>query len=190
MKQRICIFCTNPANSKEDLWPIWVLNRVNPREKIRRTIGQNEPYLTDSRKIRIKSVCRQCNNNWMSQLETECIPLIGFLIQDGQCNLDTAQQALVSTWASKIAMVLDSTDKNPKQFYLKDECTRLKDLKTIPPNTSIWLGRYFGRSLHAGGSTFTALDKGAIVGDCSRTAISRRPPDLGSFVRTSHSPIP
>jgi hypothetical protein len=166
-----CLFCTNPANSKEHMWPRWILKRVDTREKIRRTVGQKTPYFTDSRQIKIKSVCTLCNNQWMSSLETQCVPVIGCLLEDISFALDCNNQTLVAQWATKIAMVLDSIEENPKKFYLKTDCENLKNTKAIPPGTTIWMGRYFGRSLHTGGTTFTALDESVPVADCSTTAI-------------------
>jgi hypothetical protein len=153
------------------MWPRWILKRVDTREKIRRTVGKKTPYFTDSRQIKIKSVCTLCNNQWMSNLETQCIPVIGCLLEDISFALDCNNQSLVALWATKIAMVLDSIEENPKKFYLKTDCEILKNTKTIPPGTTIWMGRYFGRSLHTGGTTFTALDESVPVADCSTTAI-------------------
>jgi hypothetical protein len=166
-----CLFCTNPADSREDMWPLWILRRVNTRETIRRTIGEKAPYHTVSRKIRIKSVCTKCNNEWMSNLETECIPLLGSLLEDISLNLDSHYQLLASLWATKIAMVLDSVEGHSR-FYLKTECEQFKNNKIIPIGTMIWTGRYFGRSLHASGGYFTAnLNKSLPVADCATTTI-------------------
>jgi hypothetical protein len=166
-----CLFCANPANSREDLWPLWVLERVNTREKIRRTIGKKASYHTVSRKIRIKSVCTTCNNEWMSKLEEQCIPLIGSLLEDVAFRLDSSTQLLVALWTTKIAMVLDSLKENPKKFYLRTDCEKLKDTRSIPAGTTIWMGRYFGRTLHTGFATFTALDKSVPAADCSTMTI-------------------
>jgi len=152
------------------MWPLWILKRVNPRETIRRTVGQKRSYHTVSKKVRIKSVCTTCNNEWMSRLETQCIPIVGSLLEDIAFGLDSSTQLLVALWATKIAMVLDSVKENPKKFYLKSDCENLKNTKSIPAGTTIWMGRYFGRSLHTGGTTFTALDKSVPVADCSTMA--------------------
>lgn len=166
-----CLFCPNPANSKEDMWPLWILRRVDTREPIRRTVGKNAPHHTISRKIKIKSVCKKCNNEWMSNLENQCIPVIGSLLEDISFILDREYQLLLSLWAVKVAMVLDSVEENSKKFYLKTDCENLRNNKDIPPGTTIWMGRYFGRSLHTGGVNFTALDKSVPVADCSTMAI-------------------
>ena len=38
-----CIFCGDPADSKEDLFPRWILKRVNTRESLYRQIGNAPP---------------------------------------------------------------------------------------------------------------------------------------------------
>jgi len=153
------------------MWPQWILKRVATREKIRRTVGTKAPYFTDSRQVKIKSVCTLCNNEWMSNLETQCIPAVGCLLEDISFALDCNNQSLVAMWATKIAIVLDSIEENPQKFYLKADCENLKNYKTIPPGTTIWMGRYFGRSLHTGAANFTALDQSVPVADCSTMVI-------------------
>jgi hypothetical protein len=166
-----CLFCENPADSREDLWPLWILRRVNTRETIRRTVGKKAPYFTVSRKIRIKSVCRKCNNGWMSKLESECIPLLGSLLEDVSLNLDSHHQQLASLWATKIAMVLDSIEGRAR-FYLKSDCEQFKKNRLIPEGTIVWTGRYFGRSLHTSSADFTAnLNESLPVADCATTVI-------------------
>jgi len=67
--------------------------------------------------------------------------------------LDTSQQTLLSTWALKTAMVLDSTntrERNP--FYEKVECETLCLSSTIPARTRVWIGRSSLSGLHADGT--------------------------------------
>ena len=154
------------------MWPIWLLKRVDTREPVRRTVGKNPSYQTISRKIRVRSVCKTCNNGWMSRLESKSIPLVGSLLADISLNLDTDYQELASTWAIKTAMVLDSVANRSSKYYLRAECEALKDRSRIPLGTMIWLGRYIGRSLHSGAAHFTAHSNDSpVVADCCTTTI-------------------
>jgi len=56
-----CIFCTNPADSKEDLFPRWVLERVKTRELLSRKVGDGAAELTEDQEVRIPCVCRVPN---------------------------------------------------------------------------------------------------------------------------------
>jgi hypothetical protein len=106
----------------------------------------------------------------MSNLETECIPLLGSLLEDISLNLDRHYQLLASLWATKIAMVLDSIEGHSR-FYLKTECEKFKIEKDIPIGTMVWTGRYFGRSLHLSSADFTASINASAVADCVTTTI-------------------
>lgn len=165
-----CLFCRNPATSKEHMWPQWVLERVNTREPIRRQIGQLAPKWTDNPEVKIKSVCHDCNNGWMSGLEQKSIPLVGALLGDIQLNLDASQQAQISLWAAKTAMILDSV-RGHVRFYSPSECEELK-IGKIPASTAVWLGRYLGSSLHGDGATFSILSDGRKIGEgCVNTIL-------------------
>src|SRR5579862_8405719 len=115
-----CIFCTNAANSEEDIWPQWILRRVKTLQPIRRQIGNAPARLTKSRRIKVKTVCDKCNNQWMSRLETENLAIIGSLLDNHKSVLNKSQQESLTVWAVKTAMALDSLEK--PQFYSKTEC--------------------------------------------------------------------
>jgi hypothetical protein len=149
-----CLFCENPANSKEHLWPQWILKQVQTRESVRRTIGSAQPVVTANREVEVRSVCVNCNTGWMSALEVESKPLLGSMVDDIILNLDVSLQTSAALWATKTAMVVDSV-KRRGRFYLKSECESLRTKRDIPPGTKIWMGRYFGRSLNASGTDIT-----------------------------------
>jgi hypothetical protein len=157
---RSCIFCGRTADSKEHLWPAWIHRRVRTRESVRTQIGKTPHAWTTNPEIKIKSVCTDCNNGWMSALENRSIPTLGSLVQDLTVPLDAAQQELISIWAVKTIMVLESADETRTLFYTAAERQNMMSNETIPAATSIpalttiWIGRYFGNALHAGGTDF------------------------------------
>lgn len=160
---RPCIFCPNPANSKEDLFSRWILARVKTREVLSRRIGDGEANLTEDQEVRIPCVCNTCNNGWMSRLENKCIPIIGNLLEDISITLDSDYQKLLAAWAVKGAMIIDAEGSKPR-FFRNDEREEFKKIRTIPNGTGIWIGRFTGRSLSAinGGSSI-ATETGALV---------------------------
>jgi hypothetical protein len=92
---------------------------------------------------KIDTVCGNCNNKWMSRVENKAKPIIGCMFEDLALPLDVQQQTLLSNWAVKTAMVLDSV-KNPEsnaRFYLKAECATFRLKRTIPDRIRIWIGR-------------------------------------------------
>jgi hypothetical protein len=78
----ICIFCNNPADSKEDLFPRWILKRVRTGVPLYRQTGDAPPELTEDQEVRIPCVCQSCNNGWMSRMERTVQKFTGPMIDD------------------------------------------------------------------------------------------------------------
>jgi hypothetical protein len=94
----------------------------------------------------------------MSALESENIPLIGSVMQDLATPFDADQQNSLSVWALKTAMVLDSVNaKERGRFYSEDECRSLREKRTIPEQTYVWIGAYVREGYSADG-TILSLD--------------------------------
>jgi hypothetical protein len=162
----LCLFCSNPANSKEDLFPRWILASVITRELLSRRIGDAETQLTEDQEVRIPCVCIPCNNGWMSRLETKCKPIIGNLLEDISIPLDPDYQKFLAVWALKGAMILDAEGSKPR-FFRKDECENLKKSRTIPNGTGIWIGRFTGRTLSVINGGFSlATEQDVLLARC------------------------
>src|ERR1700691_1436157 len=99
-----CIFCGKPADSKEDLFPRWILKRVKTREPLSRQMGNAPPVLTEDQEVRLPCVCKKCNNGWMSGLEKTAQKFLGAMIEDLAITLDRQQQQTLVEWAVKCAM--------------------------------------------------------------------------------------
>jgi len=154
-----CLFCSSQANSREDLFPRWILARVETREVLSRRIGDAKADLTEEQEVRIPCVCNTCNNGWMSRLETKCKPIIGNLLEDISISLDSDYQKALAEWALKGAIIIDA-EGTKTRFFRKDECENFKKTRAIPNGTGIWVGRFIGRSLSAinGGGTLKSED--------------------------------
>lgn len=158
---RQCIFCANPANTLDHLWPDWILKSLKAAQPIRHTIGKKPPFYVNNPEVKIRAVCKQCNEGWMSQLEVLNKPLIGTLIHDISAPIDSGQQSNLAAWTIKTAMIVDAMNRQRPQFYSIDERISLRTQLSIPTRTTIWLGRHSGSSFHAGG-TDVWLDKGEV----------------------------
>jgi hypothetical protein len=150
-----CIFCTNPPDSKEDLFPRWVLERVKTRELLSRKVGHGEPEFTESQEVRIPCVCATCNNGWMSRLEMKCKPLIGLLLDDVALPLELDQQKFIAERALKMAMVNDAYETHDRFFTDAERHAFKNKNREIPQGTGIWAARFDGITLSSIGSTFT-----------------------------------
>lgn len=166
-RQSQCLFCRRQADSREHLWPAWIHQRIRRRQPIRIAFAGRPVIISNNPEITVKTVCKTCNNGWMCDLEAECVPLIGSLMQDVAAPLDPSQQTLLSRWALKTAMVLNSTNTRKRSsFYDRAECENLRSSAAIPDRARVWIGRCSLDCLHADGTDV------AIIGpDRQRIAI-------------------
>lgn len=142
---RQCRFCDQRANSLEHIWPEWVLDTVKSRQPMRQVIGKSAPKILKA-EVRIKAVCKTCNEGWMSQLEGTSIPVLRPLIQDIPISLEKEKQNTIVLWATKTAMLVDAV-RPQSMFYTQDECLDFRHKSLIPRRTIIWLGRFFESAL-------------------------------------------
>jgi hypothetical protein len=149
-----CIFCGNPADSNEDLFPRWILKRVVTRQPLRRQMGDAPPEITEDQEVRLPCVCQKCNNTWMSGMETTVKKFLGPMIEDFFLPLDSQNQQNLAEWAVKGAMCNDTVYPHPR-FFTDVECHTFKQKRTIPDYTLVFAARFTGRSLDSHGMNFT-----------------------------------
>jgi hypothetical protein len=155
-----CIFCCNPADSKEDLFPRWILKRVQTREPLYRQMGDAPPEITQDQEVRLPCVCQKCNNTWMSGMETTVKKFLGPMIDDFALPLDRQYQQSLSEWAVKCAICNDTVYAHPR-FFTHAECRVFKQKRTIPDKTLVFAARFTGSSLDSSGADFTLIEPGA-----------------------------
>jgi hypothetical protein len=154
-ERKQCLFCENYANSKEDTFPLWLLEVIGKRDDMVKAIsGLPKKIQKGSAVLRIRTVCDTCNGGWMSKLEQDVIPVLKPLLLDLSIQLSSDQQILLATWLIKTGMVLDSIHKHT-HFYQREECKNLRKNRTLPTGTVTWIGRFFGNGKHAGLSDFS-----------------------------------
>jgi hypothetical protein len=155
-----CIFCDNESGSEEHLWAAWIHRRVKFGPI--RTQESNGPELIEANPEKtINTVCHNCNNTWMSQLEERNIPAIGDMLVNKPTVIDAGRQRLLTEWAVKTAIVSDSIkDRHgDEKFYTRDECVAMRVSKAIPKGTRIWIGALSESHLGAFGTDFTILGR-------------------------------
>ncbi len=152
-----CIFCHIPADSKEDLFPRWILKRVKTGVPLYRQIGEDPPIITDDQEVRLPCVCSKCNNTWMSRTETTVSRTLGPMIEDIAFTLDRQNQQTLTEWALKCAMINDTGAPHPR-YFTDAECHTFGQKRTISDRTLAWVARFTGRSLDSNGVDFTLVE--------------------------------
>jgi hypothetical protein len=89
--------------------------------------------------LKVRYVCRQCNNGWMSDLEARAKQYVQPLLMGQTLTLDSLGQSLLALWGMKTAMVLEGIDPPVKRAYTDQDRARLRIDCKIPWRTSVWL---------------------------------------------------
>jgi hypothetical protein len=159
MARRRCIFCPNPANTKEHVWPKWVLAVVDQDRPFRFELGSDPEFLV-SGEFEIGCVCGTCNHGWMSRLENEVKPFLEPILRGTITPLTKSVQTSLSHWAVKIAMVIEGA--RPKsasdRFYSDEDTLALREHRIIPDMTRVEAGYFADSGLHVSAGDFTLAD--------------------------------
>ena len=144
---RTCAFCGGEANSREDAWPVWLVDFIHQGRKSRIGVifGPDVPEIIwGGQYIKVKRVCKvHCNNGWMSTLEDKTRPFLKPMIQDVAAQpLDLSAQAFLAQWSVKTVMALELARPGRDWFYTDADRRHLFQWGTPPPDTTIWIGRY------------------------------------------------
>src|SRR5262245_55554065 len=94
----LCIFCNErKANTREHPWPKWLLECLRGQQPGRTTawLGKERAPQSFGGELRIKCVCRPCNEGWLSDLENRVKQLLIPLLRDFKWPLSTDDQALI-----------------------------------------------------------------------------------------------
>ena len=154
-----CFFCgqTTGPLTNEHVWPEWVskllFERCGPSDLAHffRHVTATEDTTTPtgtSRKLDVttRTVCRDCNCQWLSNFETRIKPLASPLIAgEGLVAVALApkSQALVAAWAYKMAMLLEVAHPSTStEFFTPTDRLRFRQTTSADEFVRVFLGRY------------------------------------------------
>jgi hypothetical protein len=151
-ERKTCIFCGGGNLSKEHVWPAWArkifIEGPNPaHHEFHNTFANKGSFVkeaklqtregsTFTKKIRV--VCRTCNNDWMSRLETAAKPILIRLITGQPTVLDTDQQTLLAQWIALKVMITEWNQPKDAMIPSVDRKAFMDNL-TIPPYLEMWV---------------------------------------------------
>lgn len=116
--KRLCIFCGQQGVTKEHVWPLWLRSifadcgstHIIHSERV----SGNRNYHSKLLSTTVRTVCASCNNEWLSRLEQNSMPLLCDMIRGTGRKLDTADQELLSLWCVKTGLILESISSPSK----------------------------------------------------------------------------
>jgi hypothetical protein len=146
-----CIFCGATGLSKEHVWADWLKAYIpkdmaehssmsallHPTHADRKT----KKIAGDPRSRRLRVVCRACNNEWMSRLQTATKPYLLPLVLGEVTALDVNAQATLAAWIAMFVMVAEHFDR-AKVATPQSERDFLRKREKTPSTWRIWIGDY------------------------------------------------
>lgn len=155
-----CIFCGPPVSpnrmSDEHLWPDWMgdllpnkdqttikrqtwtwAHHTKPREV---TEAQQQQRLSSKT---FPVVCANCNNRWMSVLESSVRPFLEPLIKGQSVAMTTDRQRLLAQWLAMKTFVLDHERMGQGPYFpiqTQDERTAFMNNRQMPFGFRAWIG--------------------------------------------------
>jgi hypothetical protein len=145
-----CIFCkSNKKITQEHVIPKWLAKKLTEgmdsdfTAEILASDGKKKTYSIKGLNQSSRTVCIDCNNGWMSDLEDRVQKRIGPMILDGErTDLDRDSRLWVAAWALKTAFMLHQLSQNEPiiptaelhKFYKSYESR-----KKLPDGYCVWL---------------------------------------------------
>lgn len=136
-----CPFCNATESlTDEHIWPRWLSKEL-------RSVGRTLAPRSGSKQPRTSidftvPICRPCNNEWLSTLENDVAPILRPMLRGHFVDLKVEQQALLATWATKTAFLIDRISRAvvPRGFPME-----LAILRRPLPSVAVFLSAYSGR---------------------------------------------
>lgn len=162
-QRRRCLFCGRPGDmTREHVWAQWLRpygldvrpERTTLLAAFTRTAADTyteQPTLITKQPgsvfaNRALSVCRSCNNGWMSALEQDAKPLIVSMMSGSEVPgviLTPDQAAVLATWTVKTAWMSEESD--PGERATTQQMRQTLHQASLPPeNSMVWAARHDG----------------------------------------------
>lgn len=117
---KICAFCGKPGGNLEHIIAKWLIERMEAKDypvvvALRRqdSLTTRAPHTLNT--YATKSICKECNNGWMSELETWFQQNMGTLVEpewsplaNDRLRLALKEKHLLAKWALKTAVMMDT----------------------------------------------------------------------------------
>ena len=165
-----CIFCGKPANSREDAFPVWLIEMMDEWYALRFKldgppipdilecidgVGGKSEIRLQSLKILIKCVCKDCNSGWMSNIQdVHAKPVITRLLEEKTHTLDRQDCTSLTIWSVMTSMVLDiRNEPHERRFTEEEHClfwnkhrilsnNYIQENIYVPKDFQVWIARW------------------------------------------------
>lgn len=142
-----CIFCRRDDQkiTKEHVFPDWLSELFGDSFTAINEGTTSEGkvlYRYESKVFQqtVNTVCKSCNNNWMSEIENQAKPILTKMLRDKNIVLDKKSQLKIATWAMKTILVMNHDNPKGKSIIPQGHYDRFYSTKTIGNESLMLLG--------------------------------------------------
>lgn len=171
-----CIFCGGERMSKQHVLPNWLgeyfpkkqndvkvqrlvyIEKQQESMKVQPVIRKKQGHLGT---LKIRNVCQNCNNGWMSKLEESVKPIVENLIKGQVVGLSKKDQDALTRWVILVNIMIEYTDE--KTMAIPSEDRKILMEGGIPNGWVVWIGycnsdNWNFRYKHNGAAVMTESD--------------------------------
>jgi hypothetical protein len=94
---------------------------------------------SDEPDLRTNAVCLECNNGWLSQLETEASSILKPLLLGEPAGLDGPEQRIVATWSYKTVLLFQMLRPKTARVIPERRFRELYERRRPPADVRVWL---------------------------------------------------
>jgi hypothetical protein len=149
---RRCAFCNASGTSQEHIWPDWAAKYMATEGAVRHYLNvvqegkddQDRSWPQKAFSMTVGAVCRECNNGWMSELESRTKPFFEAAFQGRGRLLHAGMQRELAAWAVKTAMMVERQQGPARHVILPEEYRHLYEHREPSARILIWMASYSG----------------------------------------------
>jgi hypothetical protein len=130
--------------TQEHLWSGWIGRLFLGHEFSWRSIDPETSQTTQGKMKRfdrkVKAVCADCNNNWMSDLETAVRPLLSGVIRDGTSMYFIPRDVnKLAAFTFKNAVIANYLNPKREPFFPRAARENFRTVGEIPADVQMWI---------------------------------------------------
>jgi len=156
-----CILCSTTigrnTQSREHVFAKWIRDmfpadpttdegrtKQTRKTQLRGGVMEVEEWKDIPLNLRVKNLCKPCNNEWCEQIDTDSQAILEPMIRGESTTLNADEQLTVAVWATKTLLMLQQTHKDNRRSIPASEFRWFREHRWPLANEQIWLGNYDG----------------------------------------------
>lgn len=144
-----CIFCKKDGVlTREYVLPDWLKGLYSEKSRVTNefTGETNKIWHSEIFQHKVRIVCAECNNGWMSDLEKKIKPIISKMVRLESFLIDESEQNLLAFWSQKTVLMLNQSVPGGVKFTqdLYDDIYQKKNFSNKVLVNLGWRTKYAG----------------------------------------------